>query len=36
MLKVAVLGATGYVGKELVSILTRSSYVRPYYIASEF
>ncbi|HAA37298.1 MAG TPA: N-acetyl-gamma-glutamyl-phosphate reductase [Firmicutes bacterium] len=35
MLKVAVLGATGYAGKELVSILTRHPYVRPYYITSE-
>lgn len=35
MLKVAVLGATGYAGKELVSILAHHPYARPYYITSE-
>ncbi|NLZ92815.1 MAG: N-acetyl-gamma-glutamyl-phosphate reductase [Firmicutes bacterium] len=35
MFKVAVLGATGYAGKELVSILVHHPYARPYYITSE-
>jgi N-acetyl-gamma-glutamyl-phosphate reductase len=35
MLKVAVVGATGYTGRELVEILIRHQYVRPHYLTSE-
>jgi N-acetyl-gamma-glutamyl-phosphate reductase len=35
MLKVAVFGATGYTGRELVEILSRHPYARPYYLTSE-
>lgn len=35
MLKVAVVGATGYTGRELLEILLRHPYARPYYLTSE-
>ena len=34
MLKIAVVGATGYTGKELVQILLRHPHARPYYVTS--
>ncbi|MBS4023807.1 MAG: N-acetyl-gamma-glutamyl-phosphate reductase [Dethiobacter sp.] len=35
MLKVAVVGATGYTGKELLEILVRHPFARPVYLTSE-
>ncbi|NLM52933.1 MAG: N-acetyl-gamma-glutamyl-phosphate reductase [Firmicutes bacterium] len=35
MLKVAIVGATGYTGRELVHILLRHPHARPYYLTSE-
>lgn len=35
MLKVAVVGATGYTGRELLKILSRHPYARPVYLTSE-
>lgn len=35
MLKVAIIGATGYTGREVAAILARHPYARPYYLTSE-
>lgn len=35
MLKVAIVGATGYTGRELAGILTRHPYARPFLLTSE-
>jgi N-acetyl-gamma-glutamyl-phosphate reductase len=35
MLKVAIIGATGYTGRETAAILARHPYAKPYYLTSE-